>query len=67
MNNDNKKRTTIGAKRIALAAYALLTIAVCAGVWNFCPETAVKIGAGLLSVANAISIVAMWKKSGEDE
>ena len=65
MNNDNKNRMSVGAKRIALAVYALLTIATCAGVWNFCPEKTVKIGAVLLFLCNAISIVSLWKKSGD--
>ena len=47
----------------SLAAYGLLTIAVCAGVWNFCKEPAICWGAGLLLIANGISIFSLWKKA----
>lgn len=63
MNNDNKNRIIEGAKKVALVAYALLTIAVCAGVWNFCPEKAVCWGAGLLLACNGLAIYSMWKKA----
>lgn len=39
-------------KVIVLALYCLLTIATCAGVWNFCPEPFVKWCAGFLFAAN---------------
>jgi hypothetical protein len=65
MNEDNKKRVTVGAKKLALAVYAILTIATCAGVWNFCPEKAVKFGDLLLFACNAVSIVSLWKKSDD--
>ena len=61
--NDNKSNIIEGAKKIALAAYGLLTIAVCAGVWNFCPEKTICWGAGLLLACNAISIYSLWKKA----
>lgn len=43
-------------KIAALAVYALLTIATCAGVWNYCPEAAVKWFAFALFVCNGFSI-----------
>lgn len=56
MNIENKKRIAKGIKVFALAVYGLLTIATCAAVWNYCPETAVKWFAGALFVFNCISI-----------
>jgi len=62
MNNDNKIRVMKGIKVIALVIYGILTIATCAGVWNFCPEKAVKVFAGLLLCANALVIYVIAKK-----
>ena len=52
MTPENKNRMLWGAKVIALIIYVILTIATCAGVWNFCPEPFVKWCAGLLFAAN---------------
>lgn len=61
--NDNKSNIIEGAKKIALAAYGLLTIAVCAGVWNTNKESAICWGAGVLLICNALCIVSLWKKA----
>lgn len=63
MNDQNKNNIREGLAKIALAIYALLTIATCAGVWNFCEEPAVKVMAGLLFACNAVVAVKLWKKS----
>lgn len=47
---------------VGIALYALLTIATCAGVWNFCPETFIKVLAGALFCANAFIIYRFVKK-----
>lgn len=54
MNEDNKNRMLWGAKVFALVIYVILTIATCAGVWNFCPEPFVKWCAGFLFAANGL-------------
>lgn len=61
MNNN----IIVWAKRVALVLYAILTIATCAGVWNYCPEATIKVFAGLLFAANGFAIYRLWKKSGE--
>lgn len=65
MNDQNKNNVSTGLKKLALVIWALLTAATCAGVWNFCPEKAVKFGALLLFACNAVSIVSLWKKSDD--
>lgn len=52
MNEDNKNRMLWGAKVFALVIYVILTIATCAGVWNFCKEPLVNWAAGILMAAN---------------
>lgn len=56
---DNKLEAKKFISAVALVIYALITIAVCAGVWNFCPQGAVKAGAGILLAANGI-VVYKW-------
>ena len=63
MNDQNKSNIREGLMKLALAAYAILTIATCAGVWNYCPETAVKVMAGVLFACNGLAVVRLWKKS----
>lgn len=53
---NNKIRVTLGVEIIALVIWGLLTIATCAGVWNFCPEGAVKWFATALFLANGAAI-----------
>ena len=66
---DNNSRIKKGIKIIALALYGLLTIATCAGVWNFCPEPAVKWFTAALFAANAgvIWYLAKTIKTEKDE
>ena len=63
MNDQNKNNVSTGLKKPALAIWALLTAATCAGVWNFCPEKSVKIAAGVLLACNGFAIYRLWKKS----
>lgn len=52
MEQDNKNRVVWGLEVAALVLYVLITIATCAGVWNFCPEKFVKVLAGILFLVN---------------
>lgn len=63
MDNDNKNRLIEGAKKLALIVYGVLTIGVCAGVWNYCPEKTVCLWALVLGLANFAGIVVLWKKA----
>ena len=63
MKEKNNSNIVEGVKKIALAAYGLLTIAVCAGVWNANKESAICWGAGVLLICNALCIVSLWKKA----
>lgn len=65
MNEDNKKRMKAALAKLALVAYALLTIITCAGVWNYCPEGTVCILAGALFICNGVAVYKLWKKSGD--
>lgn len=49
---ENNKGIVKWVKVIILALYCLLTIATCAGVWNFCKEPLVNWAAGILMAAN---------------
>ena len=61
MTDDNKNRLIEGAKKLALIVYGVLTIAVCAGVWNYCPEKTVCLWALVLGLANFAGIVVLWR------
>lgn len=63
MNDQNKSIIKEGLAKLALVIYALLTIATCAGVWNYCPETTVNILSTALLACNGLAIVRLWKKS----
>ena len=67
MNDQNKSNIREWLAKLAIAAYAILTIATCAGVWSYCPETAVKVMAGILFVCNGLAIVKLWKKSNPEK
>lgn len=54
---DNRLESKKFVSAVALVIYALVTIAVCAGVWNFCPTGTVKVLAGVLLTANAVVAV----------
>ena len=62
----NKTRLEMGAKVIALVIFGMLTIVVCAGVWNYCPEAWVKWAAGALFACNGFAIYKLGKKVSED-
>lgn len=64
---DNKSRIKWGLKTLALVLYGLLTIATCAGVWNYNPEGFIKWCALALGLCNAGVIVYLAKtiKTGE--
>jgi hypothetical protein len=66
MNEQNKNNLKLGLKKLALIVYAFLTIGTCAGVWNYCPETTVKVLAGILFVCNGFAIVRLWKKTDKE-
>ena len=57
MDNDNKNRIVTGLEVLGLVAWALLVIATACGVWNFCPEKAVKFAATIVFTWN-IGLVA---------
>ena len=56
MTPENKDRISRGLQVVALVAYAILTIATCAGVWNFCKETTVIILSVVLFAVNGYAI-----------
>ena len=56
MDSYNKNRIITGLKVLAIVVWALLTIAVCCGVWTYCPEPAITWLAGALIFANGIAI-----------
>lgn len=60
--NENKNDIVKWVKVIALALYCLLTIATCAGVWNFCKEPLVNWAAGILMAANGVVAFTLIKK-----
>ena len=64
---DNRLETKRFVSAVALVIYALITIAVCAGVWNFCPVRTVKVLAGVLLAANAVVVVKWYKNIRRDE
>lgn len=66
MNEDNKNRIIWGLKVLALVIYCLLTIAVCAGVWNYCAEKEVCLGAGVLLIANGLLAWRYARRIGQD-
>ena len=63
MNDQNKTIIRAWLAKVGLAVYLILTIATCAGVWNFCQETAVKVMAGAVLLCNVFIVVKLWKKS----
>lgn len=63
MTPENKNRIVKGAKILALALFAIITIATCVGVWNFCPEPFVKWCAGILMAVNAVAIYVIAKNT----
>lgn len=63
MEQDNKNRIVKGAKILALTLFALITIATCVGVWNFCKEPLVKWCAGILMAVNAVAIYVIAKNT----
>ena len=67
MNEDNKKRMKWGLDVLAIFIAALLVIAVCAGVWNYCPEPFVKVLAGVLFAADGYLIYRFAKKIHDEE
>ena len=65
MDNENKKRMVLGLDVLAIVVAALAVIAVCAGVWNYCPEPFVKVLAGVLFLADGYLIYRFAKKIHE--
>mgnify|MGYP007038226636 CR=1 FL=1 len=63
MKEQNNSNIAEGAKKLALAAYGLLTIATCAGVWNFCKEPSVIVGSIILLACNGFVIYKLWQKA----
>lgn len=62
MNEDNKNRVKWGLDVLAIVIAVLVVIAVCAAVWNYCPEPFVKVLAGVLLIANGYLIYRFAKK-----
>lgn len=72
MNNFNKTNVKWGFKVLALFIFAILTIAVCAGVWNSGYDSWVSWCAVLLFIANAgiiikATIKLLQEQPGRDE
>lgn len=65
MNEDNKKRMKWGPDVLLIVMAALITIAVCSGVWNYCPEPFIKVLAGVLFAINGYIIYRFAKKLKE--
>lgn len=63
MEQDNKNRIAKGEKILALSLFALITIATCVGVWNFCKEPLVKWCAGIFMAVNAVAIYVIAKNT----
>ena len=63
MTPENKNRIVKGAKILALTLFAIITIATCVGVWNFCPAPFVKWCAGILMAVNAVAIYVIAKNT----
>lgn len=62
MNEDNKNRMKWGLDVLAIAIAIITVIAVCAGVWNYCPEPFVKVLAGVLFLADGYLIYRFAKR-----
>ena len=62
MNDFNKGNMKWGLKVLLLFIWAILTIAVCAGVWNFVSNTLLCIAAGALLASNAFVIWRIGRK-----
>jgi len=56
MTEDNKNRIAMGITVVLMVIWGLLTIATCAGVWNYCPEKSVKVFSILLMAFNGLAI-----------
>ena len=65
MNEDNKNRMKWGLDVLAIFVAAIVVIAVCAAVWNYCPEPFVKVLAGVLFIADGYLIYRFAKKLRE--
>ena len=61
MTPENKYRVNLGIKVFGLFAWAILTIATCAVVWNAKAGAAASILAGALLLANAVVIFLIVK------
>ena len=55
-----------GGRVLFLFVWALLTIAVCCGIWNYIPFAALKIAAVALFGANAVEIVKLGKRISKE-
>lgn len=65
MNEENKDRLKLGLDVLAIVVACIVVIAVCAGVWNYCPEPFVKVLAGVLFVADGYLIYRFAKRIHE--
>jgi len=54
MKNFSTNNFKKGWQMIATIFFLVVLIATCCGVWNFCPEAAVKVGAGLSLVGGGL-------------
>ena len=66
MNEFNKGNMKWGGKVLFLFVWALLTIAVCCGIWNYIPFVALKIAAVALFGANAVEIIKLGKRISKE-
>ena len=66
MSNENKDRLILGLKIIGLIVVAILTVIVCAGVWNARGEVFAQVCAGILIVANVIVLWCLGKRISAD-
>lgn len=61
MTPENKYRTSLGLKVFGLFAWAILSIATCAVVWNSKPGASGSVLAGVELLANAVVIFLISK------
>ena len=66
MDAENKNRIVLGIKMIVLTIYVGLTIATCAGVWNYCTESLIKWGALALAICNGVLAVKYYLRLKKD-
>lgn len=62
-----KKEIEMWLKVLTIVVWGLSTIVTCAGVWNYCPETFVKVLAGVLLCSNGYALYRLGKTIKPEE